>query len=164
MIHRTAALLATELGASAGPFRYREGIEMPGLVAAGAVALSLAGIRSAARARPALRRAGAAALETLFRPLGHGPRDDQLDGWSWQMKVRARTTSGQAVWVFVAGDGHPGYLTTARMFGEAGLALAEPGATPDRAGCLTPAAALGGDCAARFGHAGSRFPRGLRSA
>ena len=53
--------------------------------------------------------------------------------------------------------GIPGYLATARMLGEAGLMLAEPGLTPDRAGCLTPATALGTESLARFERARLRF-------
>jgi len=56
-----------------------------------------------------------------------------------------------------ADEGHPGYLATARMLGEAGLLLAEPGATPERAGSLTPATALGTDSLDRFEHARARF-------
>jgi short subunit dehydrogenase-like uncharacterized protein len=43
------------------------------------------------------------------------------------------------------------------MLGEAGLLLAEPGATPERSGCLTPAVALGTQNLARFERAGMRF-------
>jgi short subunit dehydrogenase-like uncharacterized protein len=43
------------------------------------------------------------------------------------------------------------------MLGEAGLLLAEKDATPKRAGCLTPAAALGTACAQRFDRARVRF-------
>jgi hypothetical protein len=43
------------------------------------------------------------------------------------------------------------------MLGELGILLAEPGATPDRAGCMGPAIALGTDCAPRFARAGVRF-------
>jgi short subunit dehydrogenase-like uncharacterized protein len=43
------------------------------------------------------------------------------------------------------------------MLGEAGMLLAEDGATPQRAGCLTPAAALGGACVERFERARARF-------
>ena len=57
-------------------------------------------------------------------------------------------------------DGHPGYLATARMMGEAGLLLAEPGATPSRAGFLTPATALGTAGADRFENARLRFSVG----
>jgi short subunit dehydrogenase-like uncharacterized protein len=59
--------------------------------------------------------------------------------------------------VRVDAEGHPGYLTTARMLGEAGLMLAESGSTPDRAGCLTPATALGTQHVGRFAHARLRF-------
>ena len=51
----------------------------------------------------------------------------------------------------------PGYLTTATMLGEAGLLLAEPGSTPERAGCVTPAIALGTGSIERFERAGMRF-------
>jgi short subunit dehydrogenase-like uncharacterized protein len=57
----------------------------------------------------------------------------------------------------VDAKGHPGYLTTARMLGEAGLLLAEPGATPGRYGCVTPALALGTASLARFERAGLSF-------
>ena len=70
---------------------------------------------------------------------------------------RARTAGGQEVRVDVDADGHPGYLATARMMGEVGLLLAEPGATPERAGCVTPATALGTGSVERFEHARVRF-------
>ena len=73
------------------------------------------------------------------------------------MSVEGRTARGQAVRVDVEADGHPGYLATARMLGEAGLLLAEPGATPERAGCLTPATALGTGSVERFERARVRF-------
>ena len=47
------------------------------------------------------------------------------------MSVEGRTGGGHTVRVDVDADGHPGYLATARMLGEAGLLLAEPGATPE---------------------------------
>jgi hypothetical protein len=43
------------------------------------------------------------------------------------------------------------------MLGEAGLLLAEEGATPDRAGCVTPAIALGTGSLDRFERARVRF-------
>jgi short subunit dehydrogenase-like uncharacterized protein len=43
------------------------------------------------------------------------------------------------------------------MMGEAGLLLAEPGATPEGAGYLTPATALGTGSVERFARAGLRF-------
>ena len=55
-------------------------------------------------------------------------------GW----RSRAHRGRRRPVAVAVDADGHPGYLATARMLGEAGLMLADDGATPDLAGCLTP--------------------------
>ena len=43
------------------------------------------------------------------------------------------------------------------MLGEAGLMLAENGMTPDGAGCLTPALAIGTGSLERFERAGMRF-------
>jgi short subunit dehydrogenase-like uncharacterized protein len=73
------------------------------------------------------------------------------------MSLEAGTSGGRSVRVEVDADGHPGYLATARMLGEAGLLLAEQGATPDRSGCLTPATALGTGQLKRFERAGLRF-------
>jgi short subunit dehydrogenase-like uncharacterized protein len=73
------------------------------------------------------------------------------------MVVTGETTGGHRVRVDVDADGHPGYLATARMLGEAGLMLAEPGLTPDRSGCLTPATALGTESLDRFERARIRF-------
>ena len=73
------------------------------------------------------------------------------------MSARARTLDDREIEVRVDADGHPGYLATARMLGEAGMLLAEDGATPERAGCLTPAIALGTSSRERFERAGVRF-------
>jgi short subunit dehydrogenase-like uncharacterized protein len=66
------------------------------------------------------------------------------------MALAGRSSGGHDVHVDVDAEGHPGYLATARMLGEAGLLLAAPGETPDRAGCLTPATALGTQRLERF--------------
>ena len=55
------------------------------------------------------------------------------------------------------GSPNPGYLTTARMLGEAGLMLADDEVVPRRAGCLTPATALGTAHLERFERAKLRF-------
>jgi short subunit dehydrogenase-like uncharacterized protein len=87
-----------------------------------------------------------------------------MEGWRWRMALEARTAGGRALSVRVDADGHPGYLATARMLGEVGLLLAEAGTTPDRAGCLTPATALGTASAPRFERARVRFDVGDYSA
>jgi len=165
VIHRTAALLAAERGAKAEPLRYREGVAIPGgaatmplrYVAAGALAAMQGGFRALSRARPSVRERSASALRRIFPSSGFGPSGTRLDEWSWQVAVDARTAAGHYVRVDVAADGHPGYLATAKMLGEVGLLLAEDGATPERAGCLTPATALGTAPLDRFERAGVRF-------
>jgi short subunit dehydrogenase-like uncharacterized protein len=165
VIHRTMALGAAARSAEPIPFRYREGIAIPGsaatlalrYAAAGTLSTAQAGIVALTRARPSIRRRGGKAMRRIFPASGFGPAGERLEDWTWQLTVDARTTGGHYVRVDVDADGHPGYLTTSRMFGEAGLLLAEDGATPAGGGCLTPAAALGTGSLDRFARAGLRF-------
>ncbi|MGZ5322872.1 MAG: saccharopine dehydrogenase family protein [Solirubrobacterales bacterium] len=165
VIHRTAELAASASGRAAQPFRYREGLALPGstptlplrYAAAGALSGMQAGMRLVARSRPAIRRRAADAMSALMPSSGFGPSGERLREWSWGMELAARTTGGHAVTVTLDADGHPGYLSTARMIGETGLLLAEPGATPEGAGSLTPAIALGTGSLPRFERAGMRF-------
>jgi short subunit dehydrogenase-like uncharacterized protein len=165
VIHRTAALAAAAGGRPAEPFRYREGVVLGGGTAslpvrwglAGALSATQTGLRGLAGSRPAVRRRVASALERVGPSSGYGPAADRLEGWAWAMTVSARTVSGKQINTRVEAEGHPGYLATARMLGETGMLLAEDGATPQRAGCLTPASALGTACVARFERARVRF-------
>jgi short subunit dehydrogenase-like uncharacterized protein len=164
VIHRTRALLAAERGGTAGALRYREGIAIPGggatlplrYVGAAALAATQAGFRALTRARPAVRDRSARLMRRILPSSGFGPTS-RLDEWSWHLTVDARTAGGRYVRVDLDADGHPGYLTTAKLLGEVGLLLGEDGATPERAGCLTPATALGTGSLNRFERAGARF-------
>jgi short subunit dehydrogenase-like uncharacterized protein len=165
VVHRTNALLAAERGEAVQPFRFREGVGFPGAApsvpiryaVAGTLAGVQAGMSRLAGAGSATRRRAGNALSSIFPSAGFGPRPDRLEGWRWRMTVEARTGGGRELVVTVDGEGHPGYLTTATMLGEAGLMLAEANATPDRAGCLTPATALGTAGIERFERARLRF-------
>jgi len=164
VIQRTAALLAAERGDGAEPPRYREGIAIPGgaaslplrYAAAGALGAMQAGSRALSRARPSVRQRAAGLMRRLFPSSGFGPKRN-LEDWSWRLTLDARTDGGHHLRVEMDGDGHPGYLTTATALGEVGLLLAEDGATTDRAGCLTPATALGTASLDRLARAGARF-------
>ena len=159
VIQRTAAL------AGRAAFSYQEGVAIHGgtasLPARLAVAGTLAGVQAGfgmlSRAGAGVRAPIARGLGKLLPDSGYGPQPDRLNDWSWTVRVRATSTGGESLSVLVEADGHPGYLTTARMLGEAGLLLGEAGATPDRTGFLTPATALGTDSAARLERAGIRF-------
>jgi short subunit dehydrogenase-like uncharacterized protein len=165
VIHRSAALIAAAAGRPADPFRYRESLALEGSaitlparwLAAGALSASQVGIRALARARPAVRRPLASAMGRFGPGSGFGPTGERLEGWRWTMRLHARTRSGHELDVRVDADGHPGYLSTARILGEAGMLLGEDGATPAGAGCLTPAAALGTARTDRFARAGLRL-------
>jgi short subunit dehydrogenase-like uncharacterized protein len=151
VIHRTAALSAAARDVPFEPFRYREGVALSGhpatlparYAAAGAMSGTQVLVRSIARASPNARRRAARTLRSVLPSSGFGPDGDRLEPWRWRFRVDARTTGSREVAVDVEASGHPGYLATARMLGEAGMMLAEKGATPDGAGCLTPAIALG---------------------
>ena len=91
-------------------------------------------------------------MRRILPSSGFGPSGSRLEEWSWQVAVDARTAGGHHVRVDVDADGHPGYLTTAKLLGEVGLLLGEDGATP-RAGRLPDA----GD------RARHRQPRSLRA-
>ncbi|HEX6689066.1 MAG TPA: saccharopine dehydrogenase NADP-binding domain-containing protein [Solirubrobacterales bacterium] len=165
VVHRTVALSAAERGVDPEPLRYREGIGIPGgpatlplrYAAAGALSGAQAGFRALTRARPSVRDRSAKLMRKVLPSSGFGPSGSRLEEWSWQVAVDARTVDGHHVRVEVDADGHPGYLATARILGEAGLLLGEDGATPERAGCLTPAIALGTGQLDRFERAGARF-------
>jgi short subunit dehydrogenase-like uncharacterized protein len=162
VIHRTAALTGAD------PLRYREGLVLRGpaftlplrFLGAGVLTGTQAAVAAAARARPSVRRRVGSTLETILPGSGFGPSGDRLEGWTWHMTVTGHTEGGREVRVDVDADGHPGYLATARMLGEAGLMLAEPDLTPDRAGCLTPGTALGTESLDRFERARLRFSVG----
>ena len=165
VIQRTAWLLASAEGKPLEPFRYREGVVLGGSSVslplrwgiAGALSATQAGFRSIAATRPAIRQPIASALRRIAPASDFGPAGERLLRWNWSMSVQARTTAGREVGTTVQADGHPGYLATARMLAEAGLLLAEDGATPARAGCLTPGAALGSGCTERLARAHLHF-------
>jgi short subunit dehydrogenase-like uncharacterized protein len=165
VIHRTAALAAEEEGREFTPFRYREGVAIPGspatlplrYAAAGALTGTQAAVRGLARANRDLRQRAARFLRRTLPGSGFGPKGARMEEFSWRMAVNARTTGGHYVRADLDADGHPGYLSTAKLLGEAGLLLSENGATPSGSGFLTPAAALGTEQLDRFRHAGLRF-------
>lgn len=164
VIHRSSALRAAA-GGPDRPFVYVEGMAIDGpgatiplrYAAAGAMAGTQAAVGRLATAAPSVGERASGFLAKVLPSSGAGPMEGRLEPWRWRMDVRGRTATGNEAHVEVDADGHPGYLATARMLGEAGLLLAEDGATPEGAGCLTPAVALGAASAPRFDRAGLRI-------
>ena len=164
VVHRSAALRAAA-GAKSVPFVYREGMSIDGsdvtlpfrYAAAGAMAGTQAAMGRIARGSASMRSSASKFLAKALPSSGAGPKEGRLEPWRWRMDVRARTEAGNEVHVEADSEAHPGYLATARMLGEAGLLMAEDGATPEGSGCLTPSAALGSISAPRFDRARLRF-------
>jgi short subunit dehydrogenase-like uncharacterized protein len=165
VIHRTEALLAAERNTVLEPVRYREALALKGSgtslplrwAAGGALAGAQAAIAGLLRASPRLRQGVAGTIDRMLPDSGYSPPLAQQREWGWGAALTARTGGGHEVRVDIESEGHFGYLATGRITGEAGLLLAEPGATPNRAGCLTPATALDGGCAERFRRAKLHF-------
>lgn len=165
VIHRTACLIAAEEGRVFTPFRYREGVTIPGgaatmplrYLAGAGLGGTQAAIRGLLRARPSVREHVSGVMRKRLPSSGFGPTGERMEDWSWRMAVNAKTVDGHFVRADLEGEGQPGYLATAKMLGEAGMLLSEKGATPERSGFLTPAAALGTAELDRFRHAGVRI-------
>lgn len=165
VVHRSAALLRdTGDPIFAESFRYREGTVTESTVprpvagvAAVALAVSTKAMFGVGRLPDGPRTSIARWLLDVGPKAGDGPRPEDLDSWTYRLDIRATDARGAQQDVVVEADGHPGYKSTATMVGEAALALADEGATPDGAGFLTPATALGLDMVERLERAGVRF-------
>jgi short subunit dehydrogenase-like uncharacterized protein len=150
------------------PLRYLEGTALPSAGAMRAPSLALAAVlagfqalmRRMIYASPSARRRYARMMSAVMPASGFGPRPNRLEGYKWSMTVQARTAGGDTIEGRVNGSGHVGYLATARMIGEAGLLLAEDGATPSVAGCLPPSLAVGTANLSRFSPADLIFQVG----
>lgn len=154
IVRRSNALLDHAYGRG---LRYGElqgcGRGVSGAVVAAVVTAGLGALVGAFMVRP-IRPL----LDRVLPAPGTGPSERTRErGW-FRMDVRAETESGRRYRVRVSGPGDPGYAATAVMFAEAGLALALGGpALPDRAGCLTPATALGDVLVDRLRAAGHTY-------
>lgn len=90
---------------------------------------------------------------------GEGPSPEaQLHGY-FDVRLHGRDDQGNQLTVKVTGDRDPGYGSTAKMLGQAGLCLAEDIAKEDRAGgFLTPSVAMGDALLKRLeAHSGLAF-------
>ena len=117
------------------------------------------GVRAAAGATPAVRARVAGGLRRVLPSSGFGPAADRLEPWRWRLVADATAAGGRPrPGRGSTPQGHPGYLTTARMLGEAGPDARRAGAPRrGRYGCVTPALALGTGALERFERAGLSF-------
>jgi short subunit dehydrogenase-like uncharacterized protein len=132
-----------------GPqFRYSHFVSVPRVSAAAGLAVGAAGLFALAQVPPAR----AALLRRM--PQGSGPSAEQR-ACSWFRVTFVGEGGGRRVVTRVSG-GDPGYDETARMLGEATLALAYDD-LPHTAGQVTTAAAMGQALLNRLPRAGIRF-------
>ena len=135
-------------------FRYREvmafGDGITGRLRALGVAGAVGGL-AAGLAIPPTRFV----LDRMLPDPGQGPKEELVRKGFFEIEIHARTPSGERWVCHVAAQGDPGYGATSVMLGESALCLALDGdRLPDRAGVLTPAAAMGTALADRLRAAG----------
>jgi len=145
VVHRSNALSG---GAYGEGFRYREVVDTGrgplGVAAAVAVAGGTAGLVAGMAFAPTR-----ALLDRVLPAPGSGPGERTLQRGRFTVDVVAGTTSGARYRTRIGAERDPGYLGTAVMLGESGLALAADD-LPDVAGVLTPMVALGDALAVRL--------------
>lgn len=141
VVQRSNALL----GGAYGPdFRYDEAMMVGGGVAgrlkATAVAGGLGGFLVAAALKPSRW-----VLERFVVPApGEGPTPEQQRKGFFDLRFFGTTADGHQLSVKVTGDRDPGYGSTAKMLGQAGVCLAKDISAKDCAGGFwTPATAFG---------------------
>lgn len=139
VVHRTHALLGRPWG---DVFLYDEatmtGTGAVGLARATAMSGGAGAFFGAANVRPVRK-----ALEKYVLPKpGEGPSVDKQQSGFFDLRFFGTTTSGHTLTTKVTGDRDPGYGSTAKMLGEAAIALltADPADVPG--GFWTPASAL----------------------
>jgi short subunit dehydrogenase-like uncharacterized protein len=137
VVHRTNALTGHAYGRE---FLYDEavltGSGIKGRTAAIALATGLAGFMTAARLRPTRWL-----LEHTILPApGEGPGPELQRTGFFDLRFVGRTRDGRGLRCKVAGEGDPGYSSTARMLGEAAACLAMDVTRDERkGGSWTPA-------------------------
>ncbi|MEM9220450.1 MAG: saccharopine dehydrogenase NADP-binding domain-containing protein [Cyanobacteria bacterium P01_F01_bin.150] len=137
IVFRSNALLEDAYGRD---FDYDEGVltakGIPGWTVAQGLDLGLKGFGLAA-ALPPTRWA----LESWIVPSpGEGPSPEQQAQGFYDLRFLGKTASGDTVQVKVTGDRDPGYGSTAKILGQAGLCLAHDIPTAVEGGFWTPAA------------------------
>ena len=152
IVHRTAALLAQERGATYRPATYREGVDNGRSVGAAGLRRKVRTAAKGSLQRLAVgltrlplagRRAASGQIRKILPEAGTGPSGSYLRDWEWEVEARATSRAGAFGIATIAGSGHPGYTATAAIIVEVALSMADRGGRPRRSGCITPALAIG---------------------
>ena len=137
IVHRSNSLSGNAYGAD---FRYDEAVLTRGRLAALGMAGSLAGFGIAA-AMPPTRWL----LDKLVPKPGTGPSAAEREAGFFDLRFAGATASGKRLFAKVTGDRDPGYGSTGKMLGEAGVCLSRDLADTDRPGGFWTPATMFGD-------------------
>jgi short subunit dehydrogenase-like uncharacterized protein len=155
VVFRSHALLGYPWGKD---FRYDEAMMMgdgiPGALQAAGLSLGLGGFMAAASFAPMRSFLNAWVLP---RP-GEGPSPAEQEAGFFDLRFYGTTASGAKIATKVTGDRDPGYGSTAKMLGEAAVALLELDREQVGGGFWTPTTAFGQALIDRLeAHAGLAF-------
>jgi short subunit dehydrogenase-like uncharacterized protein len=138
-------------------FRYREVMGFRNNPAApamaGAVSAGMMGLLAGLSFGPSR-----SAIMKVLPSAGEGPSDKVREKGFFKIEIHTLTSTGKRYVCTVSAQGDPGYKATSVMLGEAGLCLAlDKDRSPQRAGVLTPATAMGMPLVERLRAAGMTF-------
>ncbi|HLV76561.1 MAG TPA: saccharopine dehydrogenase NADP-binding domain-containing protein [Marinobacter sp.] len=140
VVHRSNALMAARYGKE---FTYDEammtGRGLKGRLAAYSMIGALGAFFAASAVRPSRW-----VVEKLVPKPGEGPSPESQEKGFYDLRFVGRTESGQTLITKVTGDKDPGYGSTAKILGEAGMSLAFDLDSSFPGGFWTPASALNG--------------------
>lgn len=160
IVRRSNALQDFAYGTS---FRYREVTGLGNGPLAPVKGAALAGALGALAGGLALKPTRKV-LDRVLPDPGEGPSEESRRKGFFRLAIHTETTSGARYVANVAMQGDPGYAATSVMMGEAALCLAlDRDKLPDRAGVLTPAAAMDGALVERLRTAGATLEVEKRS-
>ncbi len=138
VVHRTHALLGRPWGED---FRYDEAMLMGegplGAAKASVLAGGLGGFMAAASVGPVRKL-----LQRVLPEPGTGPSPEVQEAGYFDLRFFGETGSGDTIRTQVTGDRDPGYGSTAKMFGEAAVALLDLDRDTTPGGFHTPATAF----------------------
>ena len=141
IVLRSNALLEYSYGKS---FQYEEavltGSNVKGQLAAKGLSAALTGLTVAAAFSPTRWLL----KNTIIPKQGEGPSEVSQEQGFYDLRFWGVTASGETIEVKVLGDRDPGYGSTAKMLGQAGLCMAQDFAKSDKPGGFwTPASMFG---------------------
>jgi short subunit dehydrogenase-like uncharacterized protein len=152
IVQRTHALLGRPWG---NDFVYDEAMAMGGGPAGAAKAAALTGGLGGFMGMAAIGPVRSLLKKYVLPKPGTGPSPEAQQAGYFDIRFHGSTDDGDSIETKVTGDADPGYGSTAKMLGEAAVALVE-GSGPG--GFLTPATAFGDDLIDRLtAHAGLAF-------